>query len=99
MLPFNLVEAQRCGELNATYYRNLSGEGKRDAVKDDFKIIAQTVEQQARLLITEDEETLARYCDRLRNDGKISFKTVPLRKEYNETLVNNDGQGKLDIDA
>jgi hypothetical protein len=61
VLPFNLADAEKSAELNAHRYRQaLANTGQRDAVKDDFKIIAQAVVQKARLLITEDNETLCR---------------------------------------
>src|SRR5258708_5777170 len=79
VLPFNLPEAVKCAELNAHYYRQqLQNAGQRDSVKDDFKIIAQAVVQQARLLVTEDETTLCKYCERLTADGKIQFRIVKL---------------------
>ena len=52
VLPFNLGDATCCAGLNVSYYRNKHGAGQRDAVKDDFKIIAQAVEQDARVLFS-----------------------------------------------
>jgi hypothetical protein len=96
VLPFNLPEAVKCAELNAHHYRGeLQNAGQRDSVKDDFKIIAQAVVQQARLLITEDETTLCRYCERLKSDGKIGFRVVKLSAGFDEALVNEDGQRRL----
>jgi hypothetical protein len=96
VLPFNLPEAVKCAELNAHYYRQVLGNtGQRDAVKDDFKIIAQAVVQQARLLLTEDKSTLGPYCDRLLADKKISFRVVNLADGFDESRVNEDGQKLL----
>lgn len=96
VLPFNLPEAVKCAELNAHHYRQqLGNTGQRDSVKDDFKIIAQAVVQQARLLITEDESTICRYCDRLKVDGKIAFRVVKLSAGFDESFVNGDGQQGL----
>lgn len=39
LLPFNFAEAIRCANLNSSYYRNKTGAGQRDEVKDDFKVI------------------------------------------------------------
>ncbi len=98
VLPFNLPEAVKAAELNAHYYRQVMGNvGQRDAVKDDFKIIAQTLVQQARLLITEDESTLVRYSERLRADGKLQFRVVKLASGFDESQVNQDGQKGLDL--
>ena len=96
VLPFNLPEAVKCAELNVHHYRQqLGGVGQRDAVKDDFKIIAQAVVQQARLLLTEDETTLCKYCERLTADRKIAFRVVKLSAGFDEALVNADGQRGL----
>ncbi len=99
VLPFNLTEAQRCADLNVTYFRKATGlVGQRDAVKDDFKIIAQTVEQQAGFLITEDEETLAKYYDLLKAEGKLRFAVIPLKQGFDESRANENGQCGLPMD-
>lgn len=96
VLPFNFLDALKCAELNAHYYRqHLGNIGQRDSVKDDFKIIAQAVVQQARLLVTEDETTICKYCDRLKVDMKIQFRVVKLPGGFDEAQVNEDGQRPL----
>jgi hypothetical protein len=96
VLPFNLPEAVKSAELNVHHYRQQLGNvGQRDSVKDDFKIIAQAVVQQARLLITEDETTLGKYWERLKTDGKIGFRLVKLSAGFDEALVNENGQRGL----
>lgn len=93
ILPFNLQEAVLCAKLNFVHYRSVSDNpGQRDAVKDDFKIIAQTKHQKARFLITEDGSTLAKYCESLKRDKKISFKVIKLDEGFDESRVNEDGQ-------
>lgn len=99
VLPFNLGDATRCADLNVTYYRNQYGAGQRDAVKDDFKIIAQAVEQDARVLITEDQSTLSVYCDYLRTDGKVAFRVVGLQQGFDIALVNEDGQSEMPLES
>jgi len=95
VLPFNLAEAIRCAELNVSYYRDKIGAGQRDAVKDDFKIIAQTEEQKALFLLTEDRSTMSTYCEQLRTDNKINFKVVELFKGFDLSLVNESGQTEM----
>jgi hypothetical protein len=97
VLPFNLSDAVKCAELNAHHYRQqLGGTGQRDSVKDDFKIVAQTELQKADLLLTEDESTICRYCDRLRTDSKVHFAVVKLTQGFEESLVNG-GQPGLNL--
>jgi predicted nucleic acid-binding protein len=96
VLPFNFLDAVKCAELNAHHYRlQMGNTGQRDSVKDDFKIIAQAVVQGARLLVTEDETTLCKYCERLKSDAKIEFRVVKLSGGFDEAQVNEDGQRPL----
>lgn len=96
VLPFNLSDALLCAELNGAAYRiTLAQTGQRDAVKDDFKIIAQTQREQATFLVSDDAETLAAYCSRLRNDGKIAFQVVLLSAGFDVAFVNGTGQAEL----
>ena len=68
-------------------------------MKDDFKIIAQAVEQDARVLLTEDDETLAVYCNHLRKDGKIAFRVVSLQKDFDVASINEDGQSEMPLES
>jgi hypothetical protein len=95
VLPFNLAESIRCAELNSTYYRRKAGSGQRDAVKDDFKIIAQAEEQEAMFLLTEDTNSMSVYCDLLRNESRIDFKVLELSKGFDVSFVNGSGQREM----
>ena len=96
VLPFNLEDATCCAALRWALCRQTSGgTGNRDAVKDDFKIIAHTVGQNARCLVTEDEETMGKYCDLLKQSGRVIFRLVPLLAGFDEARVNQDGQSTL----
>lgn len=45
--PFNFETATTCARLNATEQRErMNGQGQRDAVKDDFKIISHALQSQ-----------------------------------------------------
>ena len=96
VLPFNLPDALLCAALNVAGYRTGSGQtGQRDAVKDDFKIIAQAQIEQATFLVTDDAETLSAYCTRLRADNKVTFTVVLLSAGFDMALVNGTGQTEL----
>ena len=99
VLPFSLSDAVRCAGLNVAHYRAVVGGGNRDAVKDDFKIIAQAEERSVRFVLTEDAETLQRYCQRLAEDGEVHFRVVQLRDGFDAALVNKDGQRDLDLES
>ncbi|MEE9369673.1 MAG: hypothetical protein V3V05_12555 [Pontiella sp.] len=95
VLPFNLAESIRCADLNVSYYREKIGQGQRDAVKDDFKIIAQAEEQYALFLLTEDRNTMSTYCEYLRNDNRINFKVLELSQGFDHSLVNENRQTEM----
>jgi len=97
ILPFNYGEAVCCGELNAFYYRKKLKVGQRDAVKDDFKIIAQTKEQDASFLITEDATSMKLYCEELKKNGKINFSVIPLSEGFDVSYLNGTGQTEMSI--
>jgi len=96
VLPFNLLESIRCADLNYSYYREKDGLGQRDAVKDDFKIIAQAEEQEAMFLLTEDANTMSAYCRLLQDERKIAFKVIELSKGFDMSFVNGNGQTEMD---
>jgi hypothetical protein len=96
VLPFNLPHALLCAALNVAANRAAIGQiGQRDAVKDDFKIIAQAQAEKADFLLTDDVETMGAYCARLAADGKTTFKVVQLREGFDVAFVNGTGQSEL----
>ena len=98
VLPFNLADAIQCAELNAPASRADAGQaGQRDAVKDDFKIMAHAKTEGASLLATDDAETLGAYMDRLRADHRIDCRVVLLRDGFDPSRVNGTGQTELTL--
>ena len=95
ILPFNYGEAVVCAELNAFYYREKLKAGQRDAVKDDFKIIAQAKEQNAAFLITEDANSMKPYCEELKKEGKLDFSVIPLSEGFDVSFLNGTGQCEM----
>ncbi len=96
ILPFNYGDAVSCGDLNAFYYRKQLKVGQRDAVKDDFKIIAQAKEQDVAYLITEDARSMKPYCEELKKEGKIAFNVIPLSEGFDVSFVNGNGQTEIE---
>lgn len=98
VLPFNLPHALLCADLNVAASRAAAGlVGQRDAVKDDFKIIAQAQVEQAGFLLTDDGETMGTYCSRLSSAGKTTFKVVLLKAGFDVAFVNGTGQAELSM--
>lgn len=98
VLPFNLADAIQCAEWNASAARAAAGQtGQRDAVKDDFKIMAHAKTERASFLITDDAETLGAYVARLRADNRIDCQVVLLRDGFDPARVNGTGQTELTL--
>ncbi len=96
--PFNFDTAKTCAALNAAEQRErMNGHGQRDAVKDDFKIIAHAVAEAALFIVTDDQNTMAKYCARLNQDKTVSFKVVPLWEPFDVSYVNDNGQKELGL--
>lgn len=96
ILPFNYETAKICGGLDALRERKGNANlGQRDAVKDDFKIIAHVIENNSSFLVTEDSETMERYCNALREKGKTAFSVVQIAKPFDAAYVNGTGQRDL----
>ena len=62
------------GLLMRTVVRDAGDE--RNAVKDDVKLIAQTVCESITHVLTEDEKTLAKYIQRLVDLGECSLRAI-----------------------
>ena len=75
-MTFTVPHAVKTAALNFSAHRDPND--RRDVVKDDFKILGQVAEEAIPLLLTEDAQTLYRYCERLRTDGKIQCRAIKL---------------------
>lgn len=92
IIPFNMPHACKAAELNFNRARTTADD--RNVVKDDFKLIAQAVEEQATHVLTEDARILFRYCERLRAEGKTAVRAVKLADGF-DVSVFEGGQGML----
>ena len=95
VLPFNLPHAIRSAEL----WRNLvRDEGDARAVaRDDVKLLAQADKESIQTILTEDENTLHKYCARLRNQGLLRVRTILLKDGFDPSGLRDDGQRGLDL--
>jgi len=90
VLPFNWDDAQRAAKLN---WKRLRPEGiKRDALKDDIKIIAQAAQADVAFVITDDGESFYKYCQDLKEAGEVDFKAVKLEERFDRALFDANGQ-------
>lgn len=92
VLPFNIDHAMTAGDLTRKLPRDAGDD--RTAVKDDIKLLAQTVCESITHIITEDKNTLAKYLTRLYDQGESSAKAILLVDGY-DAFWFNDGQHEL----
>jgi predicted nucleic acid-binding protein len=93
-LPFNYEEAIKTAEI--AY--NLGGTDRRGQsqpkYKDDLKLMAQAEHNEINFIITEDESTLARYCEKLSKAGMFKPEIIIVSKGFQSSWF-NDGQSSL----
>jgi predicted nucleic acid-binding protein len=86
VLPFNIDHAMMSGLLMRDLERDAGDD--RVAVKDDLKLIAQSVCESITHVLTEDRNTLAKYIDRMRLAGKCSIYPLILADGFDEAWLN-----------
>jgi hypothetical protein len=90
-LHFNIVHGQKAAEVwNALGVRDAGD--TRAAVRDDAKLIAQASHEGIHFILTEDASSLHKYCERLREAGHISTRSVTLREGFRPEFLRDDGQ-------
>jgi len=78
-LVWNLLGSRDTGDL-------------RPVVRDDVKLIAQASHEAIAFILTEDESTLYKYCERLRSAGHIQTRAIKLTDGFDANALNEDGQ-------
>jgi hypothetical protein len=92
VLPFNIDHAMKSGLLLRELRRD-SGDD-RASVKDDVKLIAQAVCESLTHVLTEDEQTLTKYVQRLNSVGRCSLRCILLTEGFDAAWFDN-GQKSL----
>ena len=96
VLPFNWDDAQGAAKLD--WKRLQPTDVKRDALKDDIKIIAQAARIDAEFVITDDTESFYRFCNTFKDAGEVRFKTIKLDDDFDRAFFNADGQREFTDD-
>ena len=97
VLPFNWDDAIRTAKLDFTKLRR--GAGDRVAVKDDAKIIAQGIVHDAAWIITDDADTLFKWAQKLRTEGKSKVRPIKLEDGFDASFLEPDGQRRMEYGA
>lgn len=90
-LPFNLNDAMRAAELNFTNYKGTPGV-VRDSLKDDFKLLGQMKMNDIAFMVTEDAQTLYKFCTELRAKHQLSTRAIKLEDGFDKSHFDPAGQ-------
>ena len=100
LCPYNLDEAKTTADLSKECVFEKTADNSRAQFKDDIKIIAQAKHYKADFIITEDENTMAKYLGRLRPDGHIATRVITLQNGFSTSYFDDnqvEGQTNLDV--
>ena len=91
--PYNLPHAIRAAQLFKTLRSESGGSGdSRRIIVNDLKIISQAVADGIGIILTEDENTLARLVTRLRSAGAVDTEVVLLKDGYSARRLGDPRQ-------
>lgn len=93
LLPFNHEDAVVVAGLDFKAY--LSAEVQRQVLKDDFKIIGHAEARGFGYLITDDSNTMWRYCEELRQMGRLHIRPIKLQDGFSLEPFSPDRQTGL----
>ncbi len=96
VLPFNWDDAMKAAQLDFPRF-NREGES-RDALKDDVKIIAQTIIKDAAMVITDDTRTFFKFAQQLVQASTATFRPIKLEDGFDLAFLNG-GQRELLLEA
>jgi hypothetical protein len=97
ILNFNIPHAQKAAGLwNALGSRDTND--ARQVVREDVKLIAQATHESIALILTEDANTLFKYCERLRQSAHSQTRAVKLADGFDANALREDGQQGLGLD-
>ena len=88
--PFTHEDAVAVAALDFKAYQQ-PGNG-RQALKDDFKIIGHAHARNFGYLITDDVETMFKYCEELRQQGRVNIRAIKLQAGFSLEPFTSDGQ-------
>lgn len=98
LLPYNYDDAIKTAEVSY----NLGGTDRRGdsnpKYKDDLKLMGQAESNSTDFIITEDESTLARYCEKLSKAGIFKPKIIIVKNGFDTSAFNNGQSSLIDED-
>ncbi|MFZ5526661.1 MAG: type II toxin-antitoxin system VapC family toxin [Pseudomonadota bacterium] len=94
VLPFNIEHAVQCGSLFSTTSRDTGD--NRAVFKDDLKLIAQCDAEGITHVLTEDENTLAKYLQRIHSGVFKPTQAVLLSSGFDTSWFEDGQKGLMD---
>lgn len=91
ILNFNVSHGQKAADLWNVLGKRDGGDA-RAVVRDDVKLLAQASQEEICVILTEDENTLYKYCERLRQTTAMRSRALKLADGFDASNLNEDGQ-------
>jgi hypothetical protein len=91
ILSFSVPHGQKAADLWNVLGPRDDGDS-RPVVRDDVKLLAQASHEAIAFILTEDESTLYKYCERLRRTGAVQTRALKLSDGFDVSLLREDGQ-------
>jgi hypothetical protein len=96
-LPFNIPHSIESARLWNAIGKRDDGEN-RAVIRDDTKLLGQAAHESISHVVTEDESTLYKYCEKLRNARLIRVQAVKLIDGFIPAVFDGGQIGLLDDD-
>ncbi|MDR1967487.1 MAG: PIN domain-containing protein [Burkholderiaceae bacterium] len=93
-LNFNVPHGQKAAHIWNQLGSRDPGDS-RSVARDDVKLIAQASHEAIGVILTEDENTLHKYCERLRKAGHIQTRAIKLASGFDANVIRENGQAEI----
>jgi len=94
-LPFNVDDATTTGDIAFKLGSGVRGDQSRAEFKDDIKLMAQASSANLDFIITDDLDTLAKYCRKLADVGVYKPEVIVVSEGFTAAHFNG-GQATID---
>lgn len=95
-LSFNVPHGQKAANIWNMLGSRDAGDS-RPVVRDDVKLIAQASHEGIGFILTEDGNTLHKYCERLRQSNKIQTRAIKLADGFDSDAIAEGSQRNLNL--
>jgi predicted nucleic acid-binding protein len=93
-LSFNLLHSVKAGKFKNALFAARDKEDKRDVVANDLSILAQAAHEQIPIILSRDENTMYKWCNRLNGAQLCNITCVLLKDGFHPTSLGLSGDQK-----